>query len=102
MRFVENGPTIPDRLLRARDEGQVVFFCGAGVSRARAGLHDFSGLANAVADSLGSARESAARTLIDAAAAQIKIQGQGSLLPTDRVFTRGTQAYAARGGRFAA
>lgn len=87
MRFVENGPAIPDRLLRARDEGQVVFFCGAGVSRARAGLHDFSGLANAVADSLGSARGSAARRLIDAAAEQRKIQGLGSLLPTDRVFS---------------
>ena len=25
-----------------------------------------------------------------------------AILPADRVFTRGTQAYAARGGRFAA
>lgn len=87
MRFVENGPAIPDRLLRARDEGQVVFFCGAGVSRAKAGLHDFAGLANAVADGLGSARRSAARKLISAAAAQDTIVGLGSLLPTDRVFS---------------
>ena len=37
MRFFENGPAIPDELLHARDEGRVVFFCGAGVSQAKAG-----------------------------------------------------------------
>ena len=45
MRFFENGPAIPDELLHDRDEGQVVFFCGAGVSRAKAKLPDFFGLA---------------------------------------------------------
>lgn len=48
MRFLANGPSIPDELLLARDEGWVVFFCGAGVSRAWAGLSDFSGLAETV------------------------------------------------------
>ena len=43
MRFVANGPSIPDELLTARDEGRVMFFCGAGVSRAYAGLPDFFG-----------------------------------------------------------
>jgi len=38
MRFLKNSPAIPDDLLIARDEGRVVFFCGAGVSRARAHL----------------------------------------------------------------
>ena len=32
LRFRESGPAIPDELLVARDEGQVLFFCGAGVS----------------------------------------------------------------------
>lgn len=32
MRFLPDGPSIPDRLLTARDDGQVVFLCGAGVS----------------------------------------------------------------------
>lgn len=32
MRFQENGPDIPDDLIFARNNGQVVFFCGAGVS----------------------------------------------------------------------
>ena len=48
MRFLENGPSIPDDLLNARDEGRVVFFCGAGVSQARAELPDFYGLLDRV------------------------------------------------------
>ena len=35
MRFIANGPSIPDELLTARDDGRVIFFCGAGVSRPR-------------------------------------------------------------------
>src|SRR5688572_29693341 len=45
MRFAADGPDIPDDLLIARDEGRVVFFCGAGVSRARARLPSFFELA---------------------------------------------------------
>lgn len=48
MRFLANGPSIPDDLLLARDQGRVIFFCGAGVSRAYAELPDFFGLANKV------------------------------------------------------
>lgn len=32
MQFLKNGPDIPERLLQAHEDGQVVFFCGAGVS----------------------------------------------------------------------
>ncbi len=53
MRFLSDGPSIPDELLVARDEGRVIFFCGAGVSRARVGLTDFFGLAQKVVDALG-------------------------------------------------
>lgn len=52
MRFLANGPSIPDDLLLARDQGRVIFFCGAGVSRADAELPDFFGLANQVIDKL--------------------------------------------------
>ncbi|MCP9447454.1 MAG: hypothetical protein NNA22_07780, partial [Nitrospira sp.] len=45
MQFVHNGPDIPERLLRAHEDGRVVFFCGAGVSYP-AGLPGFSGLVN--------------------------------------------------------
>lgn len=43
MQFLANGPDIPDALLQAHEEGRVVFFCGAGISRP-AGLPDFGGL----------------------------------------------------------
>lgn len=32
MRFFANGPDIPEQLIASRNEGRVVFFCGAGVS----------------------------------------------------------------------
>ena len=32
MRFIANGPVIPDQLLADREAGRVVFLCGAGVS----------------------------------------------------------------------
>lgn len=48
MRFIEDGPSIPDELLFARDEGRVVFFCGAGISQAKANLCDFKKLTETV------------------------------------------------------
>ncbi len=57
MRFVANGPSIPDDLLIARDAGDVIFFCGAGVSRHRAGLPDFLKLGGDVIDLLGVPRQ---------------------------------------------
>jgi hypothetical protein len=86
MRFLADGPSFPDELLTARDEGQVLFFCGAGVSRARAGLPDFYGLADKVVDALRAAPDSPARRLIQAAKAMEPIAGVGGLLPADRVF----------------
>ncbi|PVZ64997.1 SIR2 family protein [Pelagibaculum spongiae] len=53
MRFIEDGPSIPDELLIARDEGNVVFFCGAGVSQNDAELPDFFSLVGNVCRSLG-------------------------------------------------
>jgi hypothetical protein len=47
-RFLAGGPSIPDQLLVARDGGRVIFFCKGAVSRARAGLADFFGLAKQV------------------------------------------------------
>ncbi len=43
MQFVTDGPDVPDALLRAHEEGRVVFFCGAGISYP-AGLPGFEGL----------------------------------------------------------
>lgn len=52
MRFVSNGPIIPSHLLTQQNEGNVIFFCGAGISR-RAGLPDFGGLTKSVVEKLG-------------------------------------------------
>lgn len=51
MRFIKNGHNIPDDLLNARDEGNVVFLCGAGVS-ASVKLPDFKKLSKATMDGL--------------------------------------------------
>ncbi len=32
MQFVKDGPDVPEQLLQAHEDGQVVFFCGAGIS----------------------------------------------------------------------
>ncbi len=86
MRFLADGPTIPDELLVARDEGRVIFFCGAGVSRARAGLLDFFGLAKRVTDSLGVTADDPVRKLIDEAAELDLRIGISGLISADRVF----------------
>ena len=51
MQFVRGGPDIPARLLQAHEDGEVVFFCGAGISRP-AGLPTFSGLVKQLYDAM--------------------------------------------------
>lgn len=43
VQFISYGPDVPDALLKAHEEGRVVFFCGAGISYP-AGLPGFGGL----------------------------------------------------------
>ena len=86
MRFLEDGPDIPDELLLARDQGRVVFFCGAGVSRAKAGLPDFFGLARMVLSTLGVEEgDPAAKILEEAKEIEDRI-GVPGLISADRVF----------------
>ncbi|WP_279111676.1 SIR2 family protein [Bartonella apis] len=86
MRFFADGPSIPDELLWERDEGKVVFFCGAGVSRAYASLPDFFGLANVVAKHLGIGKDSDAYRLIHSAHEIEKNAGISGLISADRIF----------------
>ncbi len=51
MRWVKDGPDIPLELIRAAEDGRLVFFCGAGISQ-RAGLPNFKGLVEAVYEKL--------------------------------------------------
>jgi NAD-dependent SIR2 family protein deacetylase len=64
MRFLPDGPSIPDELLESRDQGDVIFLCGAGISQP-AGLPGFSKLARLVVDKLGTPSDAASRVLLD-------------------------------------
>jgi len=86
MRFLEDGPSIPDELLLARDQGRVVFFCGSGVSRAKAGFDDFFGLASSVISDLGVETGSPTLKLIDAAKEITSSTGVEGVVSADRVF----------------
>jgi hypothetical protein len=88
LRFISEGPELPDDLLVARDEGKVIFFCGSGVSRAKADLPDFFGLAQGVLDKLRALPDSAPHQLMQIAATvqANKIAGVGSIVAADRVF----------------
>lgn len=85
MRFVPNGPSIPDELLCARDEGRVVFFCGAGVSLAKAKLPDFMNLTKQVILELGVGDDEPASKLLRADQ-EIKDKIGESVLSIDRIF----------------
>jgi hypothetical protein len=87
VRFLESGPPIPDELIVARDEGRAIFFCGAGISRARARLPDFFELAERVMNGLGAASDSPARRLVAAARTMKPITGVTGFISADRVFS---------------
>ncbi|RJG53480.1 hypothetical protein D0Z70_15800 [Sphingobium terrigena] len=86
MRFIADGPELPDDLLTARDAGQVLFFCGAGVSQAEAKLPNFADLAGRVLSALGSALDSPARRLFKASQDFERLTELTGVVATDRVF----------------
>jgi NAD-dependent SIR2 family protein deacetylase len=52
MRFIDTGPDIPPELIASQEKGEVLYVCGAGVSRA-VGLPLFRGLVEGVYRHLG-------------------------------------------------
>lgn len=86
MRFLENGPNIPDDLLLARDQGRVVYFCGAGVSMAMANLPGFFGLAETVLTSLGVSNDNAAAKILTEAQKIVERTSVPGLISADRIF----------------
>jgi hypothetical protein len=87
MRFFADGPNIPEALLEDRDNGNVVFFCGAGVSRP-AGLPGFAELAEQVVQELGAPPEAKVRAML----ARAKQEPDGAV-PLDQIFSILQQEY---------
>ncbi len=65
MRFFADGPSIPNDLIEARNNGDVVFFCGAGVSMT-AGLPSFLELTEQVVGELGVPNENTVKRTLNA------------------------------------
>lgn len=86
MRFISGGIDLPDELLNARDAGELLLFCGAGISQAKAWLPNFPVLARTVLQSLGSALDSPARRLFEASGKLEEVSGLTGLIATDRIF----------------
>lgn len=91
MRFLASGPNIPDQLLEARDAGNVVFFCGAGLSSPA--LPGFSDLAKLVISEFGPPPNSEARNILEQLENK-RIPPQ-PLPPLDQVFNLLHQDYGA-------
>ena len=89
MRFFADGPNIPDELLEARDNGNVVFFCGSGVSQP-VGLPGFLGLAKQVTTKLGTPLDAKSRILLNRAD-----QDPDFAPPLDQIFYLLQQEYGA-------
>lgn len=86
MQFIDSGPDIPDELLLALDEGRVVFFCGAGVSQAKAELPGFISLASEVLKKLRVHDDSLAAKVLAEITKVEKQTGVPGLISADRVF----------------
>ncbi|MBZ0215022.1 MAG: SIR2 family protein [Fimbriimonadaceae bacterium] len=91
MRFIENGPNIPDELLEARDKGEVIFICGAGIS-IPAGLPSFAALAKGVVSDLGVSKSHRAHLLLDRA---LNAEEDDYTPPMDQIFNLLKKDYGA-------
>jgi len=87
MRFFADGPNIPEELLEDRDKGNVVFFCGAGISRP-AGLPGFADLAEQVVQDLGAPPDGKVQAMLRRA----KSETDGPV-PLDQIFNVLQQDY---------
>ena len=90
MQFIRNGCDIPKALLEAYLKGDVVFFCGAGVSKAKAKLPDFTGLTKEVLEVFGLSVEHKIYKLlefiIDEKQQQKSLMGYSGLVSVDKIF----------------
>lgn len=85
MRFISNGPDIPNQLLKQRDLGSVVFLCGAGVS-IPSGLPSFEALTRNIIDSLSPSNDSQVYKAFSTWNEKNIPEKQYSRVPLDQVF----------------
>lgn len=83
MRFIAEGPSIPNELLDLRNNGEVVFFCGAGVSKP-AGLPGFFELTKKLMKDLGVAGDAQSMRLM---ASSLDADDPSLAPPLDQVFS---------------
>lgn len=81
MRFLKDGPSIPDSLLEKCDSGEVVFLCGAGVS-IPSGMPSYKDLTKHVIDTLEPPKDSK----IMKAFKPWRICDTGPKIPLDEIF----------------
>lgn len=87
MQFVANGPDVPDALLLAHEEGQVVFFCGAGISYP-AGLPGFKGLVEGIYEHVGATLSGIEQRAFDKHQYDATLELLEGRLPGDRLAVR--------------
>ncbi len=93
MRFLPDGLTIPDELLEGRDQGRVVFLCGAGVSYP-AGMPNFLELATYVVKELGTPPDAPSRSVLSMWENENNVP-TSARPPVDQIFNLLQQEYAA-------
>ena len=87
--FVLNGPNIPEPLLQAHEEGQVIFFCGAGISTC-AGLPLFKGLVDEIYTQLGCQKTQSEKSAYDKEQFDVTIKLLEKRIPMGRKKVRST------------
>ena len=89
MRFSSDGPSIPNELFEERDRGNVVFFCGAGVSFS-AGMPSFLELCRHVIDELGVSPNAEVRVMLESHCDKTHLAAR---TPLDQIFNLLQQKY---------
>jgi hypothetical protein len=101
MQFVADGPDIPEALLQAHEEGNLVFFCGSGISYP-AGLPGFQGLVDKIYSLVGTSptaieKEAYERNQFDATLDLLERRFPGQRLAVRRVLAQALQPKRRKG-----
>jgi hypothetical protein len=87
MQFIANGPDIPSALLQAHEDGDLVFFCGSGISYP-AGLPGFKGLVEGIYRLTGTEPTDIERQAFDRGQFDVTLDQLERRLPGQRIAVR--------------